>query len=138
MNKKIKTILFTLFVAGLLSISCSNKGTTGPTDNGGESPTIPTIPENGTGIDSGYLDRRFAPEADRKLKVTSTAGVPTELSDVSDFQLDTQKPDGSILVKMPLLKSTIGFTSDLNFISSSQYFLGRISECMDIICPILI
>ena len=121
MNKKIKTILFTLFVAGLLTVSCSSKDKTGPSsDNGGGT----TIPENGTGIDSGYLDRRFAPEADRKLKVTSTAGV-TELSDVSAFQLDTQKPDGSILVKMPLLKTTIGFTSDLIKIPAKNIVEGN-------------
>ena len=111
MNKKILSIIFTLFLAGLLSISCSNKDTTGPGDNNGDVSTA--IPENGTGINSGYLDRRFAPDTDNKLKVTSTAGVTTEFSNVSDFQLDSQKSDGSILVKMPVLKNTIGFKSDL-------------------------
>ena len=124
MNKKILTIIFTLFVAGLLTVSCSSKDKTGPSDNvdnGGGT----TIPENGTGINSGYLDRRFAPEADRKLKVTSTAGVTTELSDVSGFQLDTQKADGSILVKMPLLKSSVGFTSDLIKIPAKNIVEGN-------------
>ena len=93
-----------------MTVSCSSKDKTGPSDNGGG--TTITIPENGTGINSGYLDRRFAPDADNKLKVTSTAGV-TEFSNVSDFQLDSQKSDRSILVKMPALKNTIGFTSDL-------------------------
>ena len=32
----------------------------------------------------------------------------------------------------------MGFTSDRSFISSSQYRLGRMSECMDMIWPILI
>lgn len=125
MNKKIKTILFTLFVAGLLTVSCSSKDKTGPSSDNGDNPTIPTIPETGTGIDSGYLDRRFAPDADNKLKVTSPADVTTELSKVSDFQLDTQKADGSILVKMPLLKSTIGFTSDLIKIPTKNIVEGN-------------
>ncbi|MEI0478097.1 hypothetical protein [Brachyspira pulli] len=115
MNKKIKTILFTLFVAGLLTVSCSSKDKTGPGDGGTTppaTPTIPTIPENGTGVNSNWRDRRFVPEADRKLKVTSSSGT-VELSATSDFQLDPQKSDGSILVKMPLLKSSVGFTADV-------------------------
>ncbi|MEI0748689.1 hypothetical protein [Brachyspira pulli] len=124
MNKKILTIIFTLFVAGLLTVSCSSKDKTGPSSDNGDNPTIPTIPETGNGINSGYLDRRFAPDADNKLKVTSPAGV-TELSGVSDFQLDSQKSDRSILVKMPALKNTIGFTSDLIKIPAKNIVEGN-------------
>ena len=32
-------------------------------------------------------------------------------------------------------ENDMGVTSDVSFISSSQYLFGRISECRDIICP---
>lgn len=115
MNKKILSIIFTLFLAGLLSISCSNKDTTGPDDNGGGSttPTIPTIPENGEGIDKSFRDRSYAPKVNDDTKVTFTddKGSTTEFTDENTFQQDVDS-DGSILIKMPKLKE-IGFTGDM-------------------------
>ena len=69
MNKKILTIIFTLFVAGLLTVSCSSKDKTGPSsDNGGGT----TIPENGEGIDKSFRDRSYAPKVNADTKVTFT------------------------------------------------------------------
>ena len=115
MNKKIKTILFTLFVAGLLTVSCSSKDKTGPSSDNGDNPTIPTIPETGNGISSGYQKRYFFtgnPDyAEGQVTITSDNQILYTLSSSGDFRLDTQA-DGSILVKMPKL-TELGFTSDL-------------------------
>ncbi|WP_020003982.1 hypothetical protein [Brachyspira innocens] len=108
MNKKILSIIFTLFLAGLLSISCSNKDKTGPGDNGGGSTTIP---ENGTGINNSYGDRKFPAQSGNKVTVVGE-NINEEISDYNNFILNTLKSDKSILVKMPLLKN-IGFTADV-------------------------
>ena len=115
MNKKIKTILFTLFVAGLLTVSCSSKDKTGPSSDNGDNPTIPTIPETGNGISSGYQKRYFFtgnPDyAEGQVTITSDNQILYTLSSSGDFRLDTQA-DGSILVKMPKL-TEIGFAKDI-------------------------
>ena len=125
MNKKILSIIFTLFLAGLLSISCSNKDTTGTggnNDNGGGS-TTPTIPENGTGINNSYGDRKFPAQSGNKVTVIGES-INQELSDYNAFILNTLKSDKSILVKMPLLKN-IGFTADVIKVPSKNIVEGN-------------
>ena len=125
MNKKILSIIFTLFLAGLLSISCSNKDTTGTggnNDNGGGS-TTPTIPENGTGINNSYGDRKFPAQSGNKVTVIGES-INQELSDYNAFILNTLKSDKSILVKMPLLKN-IGFTADVIKVHSKNIVEGN-------------
>lgn len=113
MNKKILSIIFTLFLAGLLSISCSNKDTTGPTDNGGGSttPTIPTIPETGTGIGSKWVGKTFIPKVentdDRPIILTLNNGSEEQLTTEAQFSL-TVENDGSVTITMPKLND-IGF-----------------------------
>lgn len=117
MNKKILSIIFTLFLAGLLSISCSNKDKTGPGDNGAGSTTIP---ENGTGINKSYRVYKFAPTESFPFILTDNNSQTQNLTSADNFQLSTSSKDanlqganeGGILVKMPLLK-TLGFTSDI-------------------------
>ena len=126
MNKKILSIIFTLFLAGLLSVSCSNKDTTGTGGNNGDggstTPTIPTIPENGTGINNSYGDRKFPAQANNKVTVIGES-INEEISDYNNFILNTFKSDKSILVKMPLLKN-IGFTADVIKIPSKNIVEG--------------
>lgn len=122
MNKKILSIIFTLFLAGLLSISCSNKDKTGPTDNNSGSTTIPTIPEDGTGINNSYGDRKFPAQSGNKVTVIGES-INEEISDYNNFILNTFKSDKSILVKMPLLKN-IGFTADVIKIPSKNIVEG--------------
>ncbi len=119
MNKKIKTILFTLFVAGLLSISCSNKGKTGPGDNGDNgggttppaTPTIPTIPEDGTGIGSKWVGKTYIPKVEntdnRPIILTLNDGTEVQLTTEAEFSL-TVGSDGSVTITMPKLND-IGF-----------------------------
>ena len=119
MNKKILSIIFTLFLAGLLSISCSNKDKTGPGDNGGGSSSgLPTVTTDGEGVGSSYRQYKYAPTTDSPF--TLTGNNAQNLTSANDFQLSRSSKDanlqgkyeGGILVKMPLLK-TLGFTSDL-------------------------
>ena len=117
MNKKIKTILFTLFVAGLLTVSCSNKDKTGPSsdngDNGGgTTPTIPTAPTTGTGVKLAN-GKTFIPSAqsgadpDRFVYITQEGQAEIALKTEAEFSLKVEN-DGSIVVTMPQLNQ-IGF-----------------------------
>ena len=114
MNKKILSIIFTLFLAGLLSISCSNKDKTGPGDNNGGGSTA--IPENGTGIGSSYQGRMyFTGNTDYEagtVTVTLDGQSLYTFSKQGDFQVDMPKGDGDVLVKMPKL-TEVGFTKDI-------------------------
>ena len=121
MNKKILTIIFTLFVAGLLTVSCSSKDKTGPSSDNGGGTTI-TIPENGTGINNSYGDRKFPAQSGNKVTVVGK-DLNKELSSYNDFILNTLKSDKSILVKMPLL-TTLGFTADVIKIPSKNIVEG--------------
>ena len=123
MNKKIKTILFTLFVAGLLSISCSNKGTTGPTDNGDDSttPTIPTGIQDGEGVDKSNRQYKYASTTKYDgLELTVDGKFDQTLTTQDQLQISVSERDsnlqdnyaGGVLIKMPLL-TQLGFTSDL-------------------------
>ena len=124
MNKKIKTILFTLFVAGLLTVSCSSKDKTGPSgdedNNGGGTPGLPTVTiTDGNGIREDYRHFKYAP-TDTPFVLTPSEGQAINLNSESDFVLSTAEEDpslqgvnaGGMLIKMPLLKD-LGFTSDL-------------------------
>ena len=123
MNKKILSIIFTLFLAGLLSISCSNKDTTGTggnNDNGGGS-TTPTIPTgDGDGINSSYTQYKFFAGTDEPLILTLNDGTTKNITTKEEFQMSVSKNDhnlqdanaGGILIKMPALKD-IGFSSDV-------------------------
>ncbi|MEI0558078.1 hypothetical protein [Brachyspira intermedia] len=124
MNKKFLSIIFTLFLTGLLSVSCSNKDTTGTGgNNGGGGSTTPTIPENGTGINNSYGDRKFPAQSGNKVTVIGES-INQELSDYNAFILNTLKSDKSILVKMPLLKN-IGFTADVIKVPSKNIVEGN-------------
>ena len=127
MNKKIKTILFTLFVAGLLTVSCSNKDKTGPEDNGngGNTPPptsgLPTVTiTDGEGIGSSYRQYKYNPTSDAAFVLTLNNSSTQNLTSESDFILSTSSKDpnlqganeGGILIKMPKL-TELGFTSDL-------------------------
>ena len=122
MNKKILSIIFTLFLAGLLSISCSNKDTTGTggnNDNGGGT-TLPTVTiTDGEGILEDYRQFNYAPTSS-PFVLKPSEGQAINLASESDFVLSTAKEDtrlqgenaGGILIKMPELKK-LGFTSEL-------------------------
>lgn len=124
MNKKILSIIFTLFLAGLLSISCSNKDTTGTggnNDNGGGTPGLPTVTiTDGNGILEDYRQYNYAPTTSSPFTLTPSEGEATDLTSESDFVLSTAQQDtrlqdenaGGMLIKMPLLKD-LGFTSDI-------------------------
>lgn len=121
MNKKILSIIFTLFLAGILSISCSNKDKTGPGDNGGGSTSgLPTPTTDGEGVGSSYRQYKYAPSSANKFILTPSEGEAINLTSENDFQLSTSSKDknlqgkyeGGILIKMPLLKD-LGFKSDL-------------------------
>ncbi|MEI0566349.1 hypothetical protein [Brachyspira pulli] len=122
MNKKIKTILFTLFVAGLLTVSCSSKDKTGPSsDNGGGTTGLPTVTiTDGEGVGSSYRQYKYTSSSTYKLVLTLNGGQTQELSSETDFILSTSSKDpnlqeaneGGILIKMPKL-TELGFTSDL-------------------------
>ena len=124
MNKKIKTILFTLFVAGLLTVSCSSKDKTGPSsDNGGggTTTTIPTGIQDGEGVDTSY-QYKYASTADYggleltldgKLSQTLTTQDQLQISTSTDKDPNLQgEYVGGVLIKMPLL-TQLGFKSDL-------------------------
>ena len=121
MNKKIKTILFTLFVAGLLTVSCSSKDKTGPSsDNGGGTTGLPTVTiTDGNGIREDYRQYNYAP-TETPFVLTPSEGQAINLVSESDFVLSTAQQDqrlqgenaGGMLIKMPELKK-LGFTSDL-------------------------
>lgn len=122
MNKKILSIIFTLFLAGLLSISCSNKDTTGPGDNNGGGSTTPTIPTgDGDGINSSYTQYKFFAGTDEPLILTLNDGTTKNITTKEEFQMSVSKNDpnlqdanaGGILIKMPALKKDIGFSSDV-------------------------
>ena len=127
MNKKILTIIFTLFVAGLLTVSCSSKDKTGPGD-GGTTPTIPTIPENGTGIDSGYRGRMYftgnTSYGEGTVTVTLDGAPLYTFNKLGEFQIDMPKGDGDVLVKMPKL-TEIGFTGDIIKIPAKNIVEGE-------------
>ena len=136
MNKKILSIIFTLFLAGLLSISCSNKDTTGPGDNnGGGSTTIPTIPEDGTGINSSYAQYKFFAGTDEPLILTLNGGTTKNITTKEEFQMSVSKNDpnlqdenaGAILIKMPALKD-IGFSSDVIRIPAKNILSESLSK----------
>ena len=122
MNKKIKTILFTLFVAGLLTVSCSSKDKTGPSsDNGGGTPGLPTVTiTDGNGIRESYRQFNYAPTTSSPFVLTPSEGQAINLTSESDFVLSTAQEDqrlqgenaGGMLIKMPQL-TQLGFTSDL-------------------------
>ena len=124
MNKKILTIIFTLFVAGLLTVSCSSKDKTGPgSDNGGGTTGLPTGIQDGEGTKSSYRQYKYAPE-DGKPIILMADGQKITFTTENEFQLsvaDGSKYDepnlngeyvGGILIKMPKLKD-LGFTSDV-------------------------
>ena len=126
MNKKILTIIFTLFVAGLLTVSCSSKDKTGPEDNGngGNTPPptsgLPTVTiTDGEGILEDYRHFKYAP-TDTPFVLTPSEGQAINLNSESDFVLSTAEEDpslqgvnaGGMLIKMPKLKD-LGFRSDL-------------------------
>ncbi|MEI0538615.1 hypothetical protein [Brachyspira pulli] len=121
MNKKIKTILFTLFVAGLLTVSCSSKDKTGPSsDNGSGTTGLPIVTiTDGEGIRESYRQYKYAPQSS-PFVLTPSEGQAINLTSESDFALSTSQEDpslqgenaGGILIKMPKLKE-LGFTSDL-------------------------
>ena len=126
MNKKILSIIFTLFLAGLLSISCSNKDTTGTggnNDNGGGSTTttIPTGTQDGEGVGTSY-QYKYASTADYggleltvdgKLSQTLTTQDQLQISTSTDKDPNLQgEYVGGVLIKMPQLTS-LGFKSDL-------------------------
>ncbi|AEM22969.1 hypothetical protein Bint_2363 [Brachyspira intermedia PWS/A] len=126
MNKKILSIIFTLFLAGLLSVSCSNKDTTGTggnNDNGGASTTttIPTGTQDGEGVDTSY-QYKYASTADYggleltvdgKLSQTLTTQDQLQISTSTDKDPNLQgEYVGGVLIKMPQLTS-LGFKSDL-------------------------
>ena len=112
MNKKILSIIFTLFLAGLLSISCSNKDKTGPSgdedNNGGGSttPTIPTIPENGTGIATKWQGKTYIPKVEgsdnRPIILTLNDGKEEQLTTEDQFSL-TVGADGNVTITMSKL-----------------------------------
>ncbi|WP_304353814.1 hypothetical protein [Brachyspira innocens] len=124
MNKKILSIIFTLFLAGLLSISCSNKDTTGTggnNDNGGGSTSVlPTVTTDGEGVSSSYRDYKYAPTADSSVTLTQDGKTFQTLNAEDQLQISVSKNDpslqgdyaGGVLIKMPLLKD-LGFKSDL-------------------------
>ncbi|MEI0490162.1 hypothetical protein [Brachyspira pulli] len=111
MNKKILTIIFTLFVAGLLTVSCSSKDKTGPSSDNGDNPTIPTIPENGTGIGSKWVGKTYIPKVEntdnRPIILTLNDGTEVQLTTEAEFSL-TVGSDGSVTITMPKLND-IGF-----------------------------
>ena len=114
MNKKILSIIFTLFLAGLLSISCSNKDKTGPSgdedNNGGGSttPTIPTIPENGTGIATKWQGKTYIPKVEgsdnRPIILTLNDGKEEQLTTEDQFSL-TVGADGNVTITMSKLQA---------------------------------
>ena len=121
MNKKILSIIFTLFLAGLLSISCSNKDTTGPGDNnGGSTSGLPTPTTDGEGVGSSYRQYKYAPTADSSVTLTQDGKTFQTLNAEDQLQISVSSKDpslqgdyaGGVLIKMPLLK-TLGFKSDL-------------------------
>lgn len=125
MNKKILSIIFTLFLAGLLSISCSNKDKTGPSgdegnNGGGSTSGLPTPTTDGEGVGSSYRQYKYAPSSASPFVLTPSEGEAINLTSESDFQLSTSSKDanlqgkykGGILIKMPLL-TQLGFKSDL-------------------------
>ena len=121
MNKKILTIIFTLFVAGLLTVSCSSKDKTGPSsDNGGGTTGLPAVTiTDGEGVRESYRHYKYAPTSS-PFVLTPSEGQAINLTSESDFVLSTAQEDpslkdanaGGILIKMPRLKK-LGFTSDL-------------------------
>ena len=126
MNKKILSIIFTLFLAGLLSISCSNKDKTGPgSDNGGGSTTttttIPTGIQDGEGVDTSNRQYKYASTTKYDgLELTVDGKLDQTLTTQDKLQISVSERDpnlqdnyaGGVLIKMPLLKD-LGFTSDL-------------------------
>ena len=122
MNKKILSIIFTLFLAGLLSISCSNKDTTGPGDNngGGSSSGLPTVTTDGEGVNSSYRQYKYAPTTDSSVTLTKDGQNFQTLNSKDQLQISVSEKDpnlqgnyaGGVLIKMPLL-TQLGFTSDL-------------------------
>lgn len=129
MNKKIKTILFTLFVAGLLTVSCSSKDKTGPSDNngggnnngGGTISEIPTGIQDGEGVDKSYQYKYAASTKYGGLILTIDGTEVGTLTTQGQLQISTSQDKdpnlqgeyaGGILIKMPQLKD-LGFTSDV-------------------------
>ena len=122
MNKKILSIIFTLFLAVLLSISCSNKDTTGPGDNngGGSSSGLPIPTTDGEGVGSSYRQYKYAPTTDSSVTLTQDGQNPQTLNSKDQLQISVSSKDpnlqnnyaGGVLIKMPLLKD-LGFKSDL-------------------------
>ena len=129
MNKKIKTILFTLFVAGLLTVSCSSKDKTGPSDNngggnnngGGTISEIPTGIQDGEGVDKSYQYKYAASTKYGGLILTVDGTEAGTLTTQDQLQISTSQDKdpnlqgeyaGGILIKMPQLKD-LGFTSDV-------------------------
>ena len=129
MNKKIKTILFTLFVAGLLTVSCSSKDKTGPSDNngggnnngGGTISEIPTGIQDGEGVNNSYQYKYAASTKYGGLILTFNGTEAGTLTTQDQLQISTstdKDPNlqgeyvGGVLIKMPQLTS-LGFKSDL-------------------------
>lgn len=125
MNKKFLSIIFTLFLAGLLSISCSNKGTTGTGGNNGgggsTTPTIPTGTQDGEGVSSSYRQYKYAASTKYNGLILTVDGTEAgTLTTKDQLQISVSKNDpnlqgeyaGGVLIKMPQLKD-LGFTSDV-------------------------
>lgn len=126
MNKKILSIIFTLFLAGLLSISCSNKDTTGTGGNndnggGGNISEIPTGIQDGEGVDKSYQYKYAASTKYGGLILTVDGTEEGTLTTQDQLQISTSQDKdpnlqgeyaGGILIKMPQLKD-LGFTSDV-------------------------
>lgn len=136
MNKKILTIIFTLFVAGLLTVSCSSKDKTGPSSDNGGGTTTPTIPAgNGEGINSGYAQYYFFAGANEPLILTLNDGTTRDITTKEEFQMSVSKKDpnlegenaGAILIKMPALKD-IGFSSDVIRIPAKNILSESLSK----------
>ena len=112
MNKKLLSILFTLFLAGILSVSCSNADKTG---SGETKPTGIDSKYAGTWIGGGDLARQtIVINADGSAKnqtmnIDMPASSITKNSDTSYTANYTLNPSSEVTVKGTM---NIEFTSD--------------------------
>ena len=112
MNKKLLSILFTLFLAGILSVSCSNADKTG---SGETKPTGIDSKYAGTWIGGGDLARqKIVINADGSAKnqtmnIDMPASSITKNSDTSYTANYTLNPSTGVTVKGTM---NIEFTSD--------------------------
>ena len=120
MNKKLLSILFTLFLAGILSVSCSNADKTG---SGETKPTGIDSKYAGTWIGSGDLARQtIVINADGSAKnqtmnIDMPASSITKNSDTSYTANYTFNPYTGVTVKGTM---DIEFTSDTSATVTGQ------------------